>query len=69
MAKHIRQTKQNYRKSEGEEMRTLFLGNSHTYYNDMPEIMRDICIEHGIDMQVTILTKGGMGLDYHADNE
>lgn len=50
-------------------MRTLFIGNSHTYYNDMPRIFRDICLENGIDMQVTMLTKGGMGLDYHADNE
>ena len=50
-------------------MRTLFIGNSHTYYNDMPGIFKDICHENGIDMQVTMLTKGGMGLDYHADNE
>lgn len=50
-------------------MRTLFIGNSHTYYNDMPGIFKEICKENGIDMQVTMLTKGGMGLDYHADNE
>ncbi|MBO6297302.1 MAG: hypothetical protein J6N53_00530 [Lachnospiraceae bacterium] len=50
-------------------MRTLFIGNSHTYFNDMPKLFRDICAENGIDMQVTMLTKGGMGLDYHADNE
>ncbi len=50
-------------------MRTLFIGNSHTYYNDMPALFRDICRENGIDMQVAMLTKGGMGLDYHADNE
>ena len=50
-------------------MRTLFIGNSHTYFNDMPRIFVDICAENGIDMQVTMLTKGGMGLDYHADNE
>ena len=50
-------------------MRTLFIGNSHTYYNDMPKIFKDICAENGIDMQVTMLTKGGMGLDYHAENE
>lgn len=50
-------------------MRTLFIGNSHTYYNDMPAIFREICSENGIDMQVTMLTKGGMGLDYHAENE
>ena len=50
-------------------MRTLFIGNSHTYYNDMPKMFKDICQENGIDMQITMLTKGGMGLDYHAENE
>ena len=50
-------------------MRTLFIGNSHTYYNDMPKMFKDICAENGIDMQVTMLTKGGMGFDYHAENE
>ncbi len=50
-------------------MRTLFIGNSHTYFNDMPKIFKDICAENGIDMQVTMLTKGGMGFDYHAENE
>ncbi len=50
-------------------MRTLFIGNSHTYYNDMPALFRDLCTARGIDMQVTMLTKGGMGLDYHAENE
>ena len=51
------------------DLRTLFIGNSHTYFNDMPKIFQDICTENGIDMQVTMLTKGGMGLDYHAKNE
>ena len=50
-------------------MRTLFIGNSHTYYNDMPAIFKEICSENGVDMQVTMLTKGGMGFDYHAENE
>ena len=51
------------------KMRTLFIGNSHTYFNDMPKMFKDICHEHGIAMQVTMLTKGGEGLDYHADNQ
>ena len=50
-------------------MRTLFIGNSHTYFNDMPKIFKDVCAENGIDMQVIMLTKGGMGLDYHVENE
>lgn len=50
-------------------MKTLFIGNSHTYFNDMPGIFKQICQEHGVDMHVTMLTKGGMGLDYHAKQE
>lgn len=50
-------------------LKTLFIGNSHTFYNDMPAIYQQICKEHGIDMHVTMLTKGGMGLDFHADQE
>lgn len=50
-------------------MRILFIGNSHTFYNDMPNIFKKTCKENGIDMQVTMLTKGGMGFDYHAENE
>ena len=41
-------------------MRTLFIGNSHTYFNDMPKIFADICRENGVDMQVTMLTQGCM---------
>jgi hypothetical protein len=33
----------------------------------MPKMFQDICKENGIDMQVTMLTKGGEGLDYHAN--
>ncbi|MCR5119182.1 MAG: hypothetical protein K6B44_06125 [Lachnospiraceae bacterium] len=50
-------------------MRVLFIGNSHTYYNDMPKMFKDICAENGIDVQITLLSKGGMGFDYHADNQ
>ncbi len=47
-------------------MKTLFIGNSHTYFNDLPEIFRGICQQHGIDMEVTMLTRGGIGLEDHA---
>lgn len=50
-------------------MKTLFIGNSHTYYNDMPAMYKQICAEHSIDMDVTMLTKGGMGFDYHAEEK
>lgn len=47
-------------------MKTLFIGNSHTYFNDMPDIYRKLCRQHGINMDVAMLALGGMGLDYHA---
>lgn len=50
-------------------MRVLFIGNSHTYFNDMPALFRAFCAQRGIDAQVTMLTKGGMGLDYHLRQE
>lgn len=50
-------------------MKTLFIGNSHTYFNDMPGIFQSLCKEHGIDMHVTMLTRGGMGLDWHMKQE
>ena len=50
-------------------MKVLFIGNSHTYFNDMPGLFKEICAENGMDVHVTMLTKGGMGLDYHAKEE
>lgn len=50
-------------------MKTLFIGNSHTYFNDMPALYQALCRENGVDMHVTMLTRGGMGLDYHAAQE
>lgn len=47
-------------------MRVLFIGNSHTYFNDMPQIFKQICQENSIEMEVTMLARGYKGLDYHA---
>ena len=38
-------------------------------FGNLIKIFKDICKENGIDMQVTMLTKGGMGFDYHVENE
>lgn len=46
-------------------MRVLFIGNSHTYFNDMPHIFKQICQENCIDVEVTMLARGYKGLDYH----
>ena len=38
----------------GIPMKVLFLGNSHTFYNDMPQIFADICKERGKDVEVAM---------------
>lgn len=48
-------------------MRVLFIGNSHTYYNDMPHLFAQICREREIDMEVTMLAHGGKGWDFHLE--
>jgi len=41
-----------------EKKRFLFLGNSHTYFNDMPELFRRMCQESGsCDAQVAMLAR------------
>lgn len=50
-------------------MKVLFIGNSHTYFNDMPALFKAFCLQRGVEAQVTMLTKGGMGLDYHLKQE
>ncbi len=47
--------------------RVLFIGNSHTYFNDMPYIFAKICRRSGVDVEVTMLTHGGKGWDFHVD--
>ncbi|MDE6846427.1 MAG: hypothetical protein K2J99_11790 [Lachnospiraceae bacterium] len=46
-------------------MKILFIGNSHTYYNDMPHMFADICREHHVDTEITMLAHAGKGWDFH----
>lgn len=52
-------------------MRILFVGNSFTYFNDMPEMLGDIARLNGDDLEVESVTKGGRSLLQHleADDE
>ena len=46
----------------------LFIGNSYTYYNDMPTVyFQKIAEACGYKIQVTTVTKGGYKLSKHAD--
>ena len=50
-------------------MRILFIGNSHTYYNDMPYLFAELARAAGQDVDVTMLTRGGESLSGHIRNE
>ena len=45
----------------------LFIGNSHTYYNDMPLMVQRRAIECGCDCRVTMIAHGGWFLAQHAE--
>ena len=44
--------------------RVLFIGNSYTYYNDMPEIFARVCAKNGVAAEVESVTAGGYYLEY-----
>ena len=43
-------------------MNILFIGNSYTYYNDMPQMLAELAKENGNDVSVDAVTKGGRKL-------
>lgn len=50
-------------------MKLLFIGNSHTYYNAMPEIVQELFAAVGQKAHVTMLAMGGKNLAYHAASQ
>ncbi|MBE6697338.1 MAG: hypothetical protein E7581_02330 [Ruminococcaceae bacterium] len=48
-------------------MRVLMLGNSYTYFFDMPKILQALFDENGVDAQVDSVTAGGRRLVQNTD--
>ncbi|MBQ3390786.1 MAG: hypothetical protein IJG56_00080 [Clostridia bacterium] len=48
-------------------MKVLFVGNSHTFFNDMPYMLRLLGAARGIDIDVVQNTSGGRGLDWQSN--
>lgn len=48
-----------------EHLRILFIGNSHTYFNDMPAMVADMARESGFECDVAMLAHGGWFLEQH----
>ena len=43
-------------------MKILFIGNSYTYFSDMPRLLEQLLQENGFDVQIDSVTKGGRKL-------
>lgn len=48
-------------------LKLLFIGNSHTYKNYVPGIVKDLFAQTGVDVHCTALVEGGKELSYHAE--
>jgi hypothetical protein len=52
----------------GPELRVLFIGNSHTYVNDVPALVRELACQAGTQVVTQAATVGGASLTDHAAN-
>ncbi len=43
-------------------LRLLFVGNSHTFFNDMPEMVAERFRKDGYDCEVAMIAHGGWSL-------
>lgn len=49
------------------KLRILFIGNSHTYFNDMPERVAEQFRKEQYDCEVTMIAHGGWFLEQHVN--
>lgn len=48
-------------------LKVLFIGNSYTFYNDLPKLVADLAAARGVTIELERVTKGGATLEYHWD--
>ena len=48
---------------EPKPLRVLFVGNSYTYYNNLPELVAGLAASQGVKMEVRMIARGGATLD------
>ena len=53
---------------ERDSLRMLWIGNSYTFFNDLPSIVRDIAASQGMKLSMTTVLKGGEHLSGHLRN-
>ena len=54
---------------EKKTLSILFIGNSHTFFNDMPRMVRSRAEKDGYDCRVTMIAHGGWFLAQHVEEE
>ncbi len=50
-------------------MKILFVGNSYTFFNDMPSKFLALCTENGIEAEVWSVTRGGYSFAHYLSEE
>ena len=50
-------------------MKVLFIGNSYTYFYDMPKLFEAICRERGAECDVDSVTAGGYTLEQFVSDD
>lgn len=50
-------------------LKVLFIGNSHTMVNDVPELFALLAKQSGIQVEKRMIAEGGKTLEYHAGTE
>ncbi len=53
---------------DGPELHVLFIGNSHTYVNDVPALVHELACSAGTNVVVQSVTAAGLSLVDHASN-
>lgn len=53
---------------EKNAVKVLFLGNSHTYYNDMPLLFQEICRNQGKEAEVRMIAQSGVTYRWHLNH-
>ena len=49
-------------------MKILFIGNSYTYFNDMPSLLESLAVDNGKDVSIDSVTAGGRRLVQNLDD-
>jgi hypothetical protein len=50
-------------------IKVLFIGNSHTMVNDVPELFARLAKQSGVQVEKKMIAEGGKTLEYHAGTE